>query len=317
MVADIEMQNNKIGSAIQYFREIHHISQGKLCQGLCSVATLSRIEAGERDVDSFLLETLLERLGKTPNHFELILTDFDYISFQNREEIKKQIDNNNIQAAYNRLHKYEKIAGSKGTVHKQFILTSKAYLNELQGGSVEETINLLMDAISSTVPDFKTNKIKDYYLSNTEMNLIIDIIKRMISADMIGTAKSILMQVIEYLDFHHLAEDSYMIYPKVAIIASRLFMQSYELNKALEMCEKGIDKNKGNRKLDYLGELSFIKAQIMEALLKAQNKWVPGHKDCLKQYLKAYYVLEFCEEYTISDEIKKHLQEDYQWEGID
>lgn len=183
MANEFESDNNKIGSAIYYFRENNYISQSKLCKGLCSVSTLSRIEAGERDVDSLLLEALLERLGKTPNQFELILTDLDYESYQNREEIKKLIEKKNITVAESRLNMYERISGSKGSVHKQFIVTCRALLNELKGGPMEQTIDLFMDAISYTVPDFKANKINEYHLSNTELNIIIDIIQRMISAE--------------------------------------------------------------------------------------------------------------------------------------
>jgi transcriptional regulator with XRE-family HTH domain len=317
MFKELIIENNKIGSAIQYFRESYHISQTKLCKGLCSVATLSRIEAGERDVDSLLLETLLERLGKTPNQFELILTDFDYELYHNREEIKKQIEDKNYNAAYALLNEYEQIVASKGTVHLQFIITSKALLNELRGGAVEDTIELFMEAITNTVPGFKTHEINDYYLSNSEMNIIVDVVQRMISVGITEIAKGILIQVLEYLDSHNSVEENNRLYPKVAVIASRLFLQEQDLNKALEMCNKGLESNKGSRKMDYLGELSFIKAQTTEGLLKAQKKWESSQKECLKLYLQAYYIFDFCEEPITAEKIKKYLEEEYKWEDID
>ncbi|MHB8129571.1 MAG: helix-turn-helix domain-containing protein [Mobilitalea sp.] len=317
MFKDLVIENNKIGSAIQYFREAYHISQTKLCKGLCSVATLSRIEAGERDVDSLLLETLLERLGKTPNQFELILTDFDYELYHNREEIRKQIEDKNYNAACELLKEYEQIAASKGTVHLQFIITSKALLNELYGGTVETSIELFMEAITNTVPGFKTHEINDYYLSNSEMNIIIDVVQRMISVGMTEMAKEILDQVLEYLDSHNSMEENNRLYPKVAVIASRLFMQEQDLNRALEMCNKGLESNKGSRKMDYLGELSFLKAQATEGLLKAQKKLEFSQNECLKLYLQAYYIFDFCEDPTTAEKIKKYLEEEYKWEDID
>jgi transcriptional regulator with XRE-family HTH domain len=313
----IEMENNKIGTAIQYFRESYQISQSKLCKGLCSVATLSRIEAGERDVDSLLLETLLERLGRMPNQFELILTDFDYVLYQNREEIKKQIEDKNYSTACDLLNEYEQIAASKGTVHMQFIIASKALLNELQGGAIEATINLLMEAISYTVPDFKSNAIKNYNLSNSELSIIIDVTQRMISAAMTEGAKDLLVQVLEYLDLHNSVEENNRFYAKVAVIASNLYMQENDLELALDMCNKGMEKNKGSRKMDYLGELCFIKAQATEGLLKENNTRDSSMKECLKLYLQAYYVFVFCEEHSTAEKIKKYLQEEYKWAGID
>lgn len=317
MIKDMEMENNKIGSAIQYFRESYHISQSKLCKGLCSVATLSRIEAGERDVDSLLLETLLERLGRMPNQFELILTDMDYVLYQNREDIKKQIENKNYSEAYALLNEYEEIASSKGSVHLQFIISHKALLDELNGRPVEDTIELLMEAITCTVPDFNTDEIKNYYLSNSELYIIIDIIQRMLSAGMMRSAKKILIEILDYLENNNSMEENNRLYPKVAIMASRLFMQENNLDGALEMCNKGLDKNKGSRKMDYLGDLCLLKAQITEGLLKSQDQWKISQKECLKLYIQAYHVLNFCEEQTTAEKIKKYLQEEYRWVDID
>lgn len=317
MTNEFEMENNKIGSAIQYFRETYQISQSKLCRGLCSVATFSRIEAGERDVDSLLLEALLERLGKTPNQFEIILTDIDYILYQNREEVKRQINNQNSETAQVLLVEYEKTAASKGSVHMQFIMNYRALLNELFGGKVEDTVELLMDAISCTVPDFMTNRIKDYYLSNSELNIIIDIIKRLISFRMIKRAKEILDQVLEYMGEHQLIEENNRLYPKVAVIASQIYIQEKDYQRALEMCNKGLEMNKGSRKIDYQGDLLLLKAKAIEEILKANDEWISGHQECLKLYLQAYYIFDFCEEHLTASKIKKHLEEEYQWEGID
>ncbi len=316
MAKELEMENNKIGSAIQYFRETLQISQGVLCKGLCSVATLSRIEAGERDVDSLLLETLLERLGRTPNQFELILTEFDYVIYQMREEIKRLINDRKHQTAAVMLKEYEKIAASKGNVHMQFIINCRALLNELDGGSADTTIDLFMEAILYTVPDFKTNEINDYFLSNSELHIIIDLIQHMISAKMYGRAKDILEQILLYLDTHNFMVENYNLYPKVAVIASRFFMQNQDMKRALEMCNRGLEKNRGNRKMDYLGELSLIKAQTTEYLMKKQQ-YVADKNECLKLFLHAYYVFDFCEEDEKAQMIKNHLKEEYQWEDID
>lgn len=317
MANELEMENNKIGSAIQYFRESYQISQGRLCMGLCSVATLSRIEAGERDVDSLLLETLLERLGRMPNQFELILTESDYDLYQKREEIKKQVANKEYTSASALLQEYEQIATSKGNVHIQFVKAYKALLNELDGGTIETTIDLLMQAITCTVPDFKTNEIKDYYLSNIELNIIVDILQRMAAAGMNENAKQILKQVLDYLEFHTSIEENNNLYSRVAIIACRLYIKENNLKKALEICNRGYEKSKGNRKMDFLGELTFLKARATEGLLKLEIDWQEKKKNCLKLYLQAYYVLSFCEENDTAEEIREHLKEEYQWEDID
>lgn len=315
-MTNVERDKNNIGAVVQYFREFYQISQGKLCKGLCSIATFSRIEAGERDVDALLLETLLERLGRTPNRFELILTDQDYVLYQKRERIKELILYKSYDEAFALVNEYETLAASKGSVHRQFIISSKALLNEINGGDINTTIDLFMEAILCTIPKFKSNNIKEIYLSNSELHIIIDVIERMISAGMTKQAEELLNQILKYLDLHKTIEENNRLYPKVAIIASRFYLQENNLIGALYMCNKGLDKNKGNRKMDYLGELTYIKAQTTEALLK--TKMIEGitKQECLKLYKQAYYVYSFCEEHAIADNIKKYLREEYQWEDI-
>lgn len=311
------LANNRIGAAIQYFRESYGITQSKLCKGLCSVATLSRIEAGERDVDSLLLETLLERLGRVPNQFELILTDFDYLIYQSRIDIKNLIQHRDCERAYARLEEYRQITDLKGSLHMQFMIYCKALLNEVGGGSVEETINLLMEAITCTVPDFKTQKIMDYYLSGSELSIIIDTVQRMVIAELVDGAKEILGQVMDYLELQALSEDTNQIFTKAAVMASKLYLSENKIDKAQELCDKGIEKSKGSRRMDYLGDLYDMKASITEILLKEQRKWSSSNKECVRHYLQAYHIYHFFEKHTEAERIRKHLEEEYQWADID
>lgn len=318
MYRDMEVRNNNIGTAIQYFRESYHISQSKLCKGICSVSTLSRIEAGERDVDALILETLLERLGKFPYHFELILTDFDYNAYMFREEIKKKINEKDIKGAHELILEYDELTAGKGSPHKQFTMVSRALLNELEGGNPENTIDLLMKAISCTVPDFDTNEITDYYLSISELNIILDILERMIALGMNDRADRILNQVLDYLSWPSQVSQDRKIYIKVSVIASKFLMKQNKIDRALEICDSGLKMYKGSSKMDYLGKLAYIKAQLLEKKYSKVPEWEKDiRNECLKLYLEAYYIFEFCGDYDESENIRKHLREEYKWEDID
>lgn len=316
---DMELySNNNIGSAIQYFRDIYHISQSKLCKGICSVSTLSRIEAGERDIDAFILETLLERLGKIPYQFELILTDFDYEVYQSRMEINRLIEDKAIDEAYKLVKEYDKLASDKGTPHKQFIMLCKARLNELEGGRPEATIDMLVKAITCTVPDFSTEALAEYFLSYTEFGIILEMLEKMILYKMVDRAEKTLNQIIDYMFWHNHMEHNVSIYPKVAAIGGRFLLEQNQLDKALELCNKGLEMNKGSRRMDYLGEIFLIKAQSTEGKFKSAGLWETCDKsECIRLYLKAYHLFIFFEEETVADKIKKHLQEEYQWVDID
>lgn len=319
MYKDMELDGNyNIGSAIQYYRDIYHISQSKLCKGLCSVSTLSRIEAGERDIDAFILETLLERLGKIPNQFELIINDFDYEACQSRMEINRLIGEKDLDKADKLLDEYYRTASDKGSPHKQFVMVCRAKLNELRGGEPETTIDMLMEAITCTVPDFNTEELSDYFLSYSEFGIILEILEKQISFGMTDKARRTLDQVIDYMFWHNQMEHNINIYPKVAAIGSRFLLEQNELDSAIELCNKGLEMNKGSRRIDYLGELNHIKAMITEKKYKATGLWRTCDKgECISLSLKAYHLYRFFEDNARADRIKKHLQEEYKWEDID
>jgi transcriptional regulator with XRE-family HTH domain len=306
-----------IGTAIKYFRQKYNISQGELCEGLCSVTTLFRIEVGERSADVLLLQMLFQRLGKSQNEFELIISDTDYELIKMRGEIERKIRDKNLETACELLEAYEKRANQETTVEKQFIARNKAFLYELEGGETETVIKLLAEAIAYTVPNFGTKVMKDHYFGKTELKIMIDIIDRYISIGKKEDAKEIIIKIMEYLDLHNSMEADKELYPKLAVMAAGILIQEEELEKALELCNRGIIKCKGSRKLEFQGELAAIKAGILETVYKKENNWEQHKKECLQYYLQAYYVYEFYEEQDKTENLREYLKEEYQWASTD
>lgn len=312
----IEIENSKIGAVISYYREFYQISQLKLCKGLCSIATLSRLESGERDVDSLLLETLLERLGKNSNHFELILTEFDYETYQMREEIKKLINQKQLEMADELLIIYESKLYIKSNVHRQFVVGYRGLLNELQGKKAEDTLDMLMKAISYTIPGFRVNKIDAYFFSNMELKIVIKIIEQLLVMGSTSKVTDLLTQVLEYLDKYSSMERNNQLYPKVVIMKCRLLIEEHKYREIIELCDKGLEKKLGSKKLDFLGDLYYLKAKAME-LSQKENNGKNTSREFIDNYLKALYVYDFCDDKISAEEIRVHIQEEYKWECID
>ena len=67
-----------IGEIIRYLREKQQISLECLSQGVCSIATLSRIENNERTLSFLLAQCLLGRLGWQISEFESYCSDKEF-----------------------------------------------------------------------------------------------------------------------------------------------------------------------------------------------------------------------------------------------
>lgn len=90
------MKKDSIGKLIHYERNKNKISQQELCSGVCSVSALQRLESGERLPDFFVLERIIERLGKSINKIEFLYSEADYEIYYLREVIEKALEQKNI-----------------------------------------------------------------------------------------------------------------------------------------------------------------------------------------------------------------------------
>lgn len=78
-----------IGNMIAYERSKQGISAQRLSEGVCSVSALKRLESGVRLPDFFVLERLIERLGKSVNKMEFLYDEGAYDIYYLREIIEK------------------------------------------------------------------------------------------------------------------------------------------------------------------------------------------------------------------------------------
>ena len=80
----------KMGALINRVRKQKGMTQHELCEGIISNATLSKIENGLIEPDIFVLNSLLRRLGKTLQPFEIVVSNKEFellFERQNAEEL--------------------------------------------------------------------------------------------------------------------------------------------------------------------------------------------------------------------------------------
>lgn len=92
------MNNTTIGAIISTLRYEKKCSRRKLCQGLCSTQMLMKIENDAADVDKFMLDMLLQRLGKSSDKLEVILSQEEYDKIYARDYMEELIWKNKKQA---------------------------------------------------------------------------------------------------------------------------------------------------------------------------------------------------------------------------
>jgi transcriptional regulator with XRE-family HTH domain len=250
------MRQNDIGKIIFTLRKHYNISQEMLSSGLCSDATLSRIELGERIPDKFLLDALLQRLGKSPDKLETILSERDYYLYVKRQAIEKAIFEHDFSLAESELKTYEEQKECEEKLHQQYVYKIKSILIEELDSDTNESIQCLLNAIRLTLPEFHTDTIFQYLLSIEEIYLLLMLAQAYSKIELNQEAFHILHNLINYLDDKYSDEEEKVkVYPKAVYLLSKLLLIQDKYQELVELCLKTIDLIVSNGVINCLLEL--------------------------------------------------------------
>ena len=281
------MKLNTIGIVLSYYREKYGLSMAQVCEGICSPATMFRIEEGFREVDSLVSGTLLSRIGKQVLEFELLLNEEDYNLFRLRKEIDRSIAERNMDAADKLLQKYQSVMPKKQVIHEQYYLWGKAELLQKRGASKEEIKAVLNEAILLTKPFFGKRKNTSDLYSEMEIKLFLGLIR--FSEDISwkeAELKRMLLFTRKY-DSKKIKEQAEMsILKELASIQE----EKGDAQKELEYIEQALTLVKESRTMRGLAELHFKKAGLLKELMQRNKDMQQKYqKQCQVELTMAYY----------------------------
>lgn len=164
------MKAYNIGLFIKKKREEQHIRQEDLCRGICDKSTLSRIERGKQEPSSGILGVLLQRLGINEDQLAVLLGPKDFEISDLQKEIVALNCQREYEKAAEKIRRLEQLVEPTDKITQQFILRCKAlaYLPEDYPASRD----LLLQALSLTLPDFDFDHISDYLLGIEEVKIL-------------------------------------------------------------------------------------------------------------------------------------------------
>lgn len=255
------MKLNTVGIALSYYREKYGLSMTQVCEGICSPATMFRIEEGYREVDSLVSATLLSRIGKQVLEFELLLNEKDYNLFRLRKDIHRNLEEKNLDTAEKLLQK--------------------------RGASKEEIKAVLNEAILLTKPFFGKKKNTSDLYSEMEIKLFLGLIQ--FSEDISwkeAELKRMLLFTRKY-DSKKIKEQAEMsILKELASIQE----EKGDAQKELEYIEQALTLVKESRTMRGLAELHFKKAGLLKELMQRNKDMQQEYqKQCQVELTMAYY----------------------------
>lgn len=273
------MKAYNIGLFIKKKREEQHIRQEDLCRGICDKSTLSRIERGKQEPSSGILGVLLQRLGINEDQLAVLLGPKDFEISDLQKEIVALNSQKEYEKAAEKIRRLEQLVEPTDKITQQFILRSKALIHFPEDYPASR--DLLLQALSLTLPDFDFDHISNYLLGIEEIKILNQLANSYSEAGDRRFAIHIYRQLFEDSRKHLLnSEAKVSLFTMLSYNYSRLLGLERRYEEEIEIATLGQQTCIRYNKCQYLGGLLLNIACALHELGKndeSKNKLIDAY----------------------------------------
>ena len=232
-------------------REKRGISQERLCRGVCAVSALSRYENGERIPDRLLMNTLIERLGKSSDKLVTMISCQEYAYFEWKRKVKEALRNKKISLAQELLQKKESL---DGCVHSVLQEQFYRYIQGILMGTSAD-ISDLEKAIRLTHPEFSGKIEEEDLFSIQELNLLLFYAKCKIQKE-VEQGRELLEALRPYIQEHITdIQAKNQIFPRAVCLYCRYVTGEANAQKRYLLCREAFENSRKDQRFEYTVEL--------------------------------------------------------------
>lgn len=306
------MEQNTLGVVLSYYREKYGFSLEALSGGICSTTTLSRVEAGSREIDSLMAEALLGRVGKEVTQFELLLNDEDYAMWQKRESIHAALKEKRYDEVLEGVCQYENMLTEEQSLHRQRCLAWRVQLVEAQGVSREKIIRLASDALAYTISNIDSGMAGQLY-NPLEIRLIL-VLARHNYFSAVEKVEDRLLRLVRYVETYYSGRMKETLGIEILLTLIELMEQNGEDDKVISYVDQAVALIAKGRGIRHVAKLHYIKARAIERLYCGSANWEKQERCCREECAMAYYVAEIMGEKELMEEITAYCKEKLSWQ---
>lgn len=310
-----EQQQWTVGDIVRRMREEAKIGLEQLSRGLCSVATLSRIEAGEREMDLLLAWRIFQRLGYKIDKYELYATEEELQQWEQRSQMEELASREDTERLACAIQTYKQQWGKRveeKPLQRQFLAYMQGLL-DMQKGDFQEAKELLEAAAEEIVPS-REQMVGNAALGEMELeilNALSDIYEHMGEVEKSEKFREMLL---ENIGREKKRVKIYLkLYTELFCKHARNMMETKGSVRTLNAAETCLQILQEEKKTCCLPELLHIQAKCLEDLFQKKGE---VKEVMLKSWQKAYYIYRLYEKQEEAEKIRKYLEEIYQWDCI-
>ena len=301
-----------VGEIVHQMREEAGVGLQELSEGLCSVATMSRIETGERDMDLLMASRIFQRLGYRIDKYEFYATKEELKQWEDREQIEKLANEKEYDRLEQAIQEYEenwKLEVSKNKLQQQFVEYMKGIL-EQQKLNFKQSERFFQRAIRMIVPAWE-NKNNRVVLGEMELKILYSLGE--VYECYGDTEKS---EKIWDILFQNIAKEEKSIRIHLELHANIICRNTKEIQRKeathiLQVVDKCLRIMQEEKCICHWAELLQIRSRCLEMLF--QEKQIEKEV-MLKNWRKTYYIYLLYEKQEEAAEIRTYVKEKYQWD---
>ncbi len=168
-----------IGDVIRIRRQMLGMTKEKLCEGICSVKTLTRIEHKKAKTQMAIIRELFKRVGLCAEYIRAKVITCDYRALELAEKCSWYQNNQKFEECNRCLWELEQVLNMDIPQNKQFIICNYLLLSFKQKRiSEEEFMKQMMEVLEYTIPLECILGKEKIFLSRDEATIIYNVAAR-------------------------------------------------------------------------------------------------------------------------------------------
>ncbi|MDO4327270.1 MAG: helix-turn-helix transcriptional regulator [bacterium] len=296
----------RVGEVIKKTRESIGMTQEELCEGICTVETISRIENGKTIPSRRNFEDLMEKMGRTGKKYLPFIRGNDMETHLMRDKLVVLISTHRYEEIPLLLEKFEEKLDLEDAVNRQFVLRIRA-LTEYNLGHINEVEKraMLEEALMLTVPKYCDGTLPKGVFTRNELMIFGNIASSYAEEGNLEKAIAMLRPMEEYFQSVHIGTMEKSISEAFLLSSLAQYLSragKYEESRAMQ--EKLKDEDIRMRQASNLSQLLYRIAYNNEKL-------GINEKDCKEKLIQAYYVARLCKNEVMMKHIRKHVKQIY------
>lgn len=232
-----------VGDFLRETRMRKGYTQEEVSYGICTPASLSRIENGAQKPGRITLEKLFERLGTENNLFNTFVSREEMELYLAIQTLIRNVTDGDVPKIEEQIDIVEKLTQNTTELERQSLFWAKGALEAQKYGNNKESMEWLIKAIHITLPDFNgKDPLRNHLLTFDEITIINSIAVRYAENDDLLIAIQLDMWLKEYME--NKIVDGRMKttkYPMILYNLSCWFEDKGCYREELIMADQGID----------------------------------------------------------------------------